>query len=821
VKISLDWLADYVTWEDEPDALAVKLTAAGLNVESIERIEHTFPGVVVAKVLHREQHPNADRLSLCRVDDGSGETLQVVCGAPNVREGLTVLLARVGAVLPGGITLKKSKIRGVESQGMICSSTELGLGTDGSGIMELDAELAAGTPADELYGFSDTVLDIEVTPNRPDWLSHVGVAREVAAIYGTKMAMPPAWSGQQTSENLGMKVKVEDWCDCPRYMAFGATGVEVGPSPRWMQNRLRAVGSRPISNAVDITNYVMLELGQPMHAFDRGKLSGGTITVRRAEGDTSVVTLDDIERKVEPDTLLICDERGPVALAGVMGLANSEVGEATTDILLESAFFDPMKVRKASRGMGLISESSYRFERGADWDMVEKAAHRALYLFQELAGARIVPDWTDRHDPDRKAPAAIPLRLWQLNRVLGIGISTDEAAQLLQSLGLKVQPMGNPSASSANAVNIMVEPPSFRRDLHGEIDLVEEIARRYGYDNLEAGEDGYRVPGGAVRRPWDVALGRTREWLSACGFHEMVTSSFQRPGEADRLGLAADDMRREALTVINPRHGGDTGLRTCLLPSLLHVARHNLNSGAEAPLRLFQVNRAFWPAGCKPEQPRHADEVLLPEEPRFLQIGIAGWRETGLGGVPRDLLELRGTIESLAGHLRVELSLEPADVEVWFETGAQWAVLDGKGRRVGSAGRVSRAVAEAHDLDQPLAAAEINLDLLDLEAAPIRFEPFARFPAVKRDLSLLVPAGVSYGQIAEVVRESAGPLLAGVELFDIYRGKGLPEGRGAYGIRLKFRSAKGNLKGKTVDLAIGAALEALAARLGIEPRTQD
>jgi len=427
----------------------------------------------------------------------------------------------------------------------------------------------------------------------------------------------------------------------------------------------------------------------------------------------------------------------------------------------------------------------------------------------------------DRHDPDRRAPAAIPLRLWQLNRVLGIGISTDEAAQLLQSLGLKVQPMGNPAQSSANAVNVMVEVPGFRRDLHGEIDLIEEIARRYGYDNLHAGEDGYRAPGGAVRRVRDTALSRARDWLAACGYHEMVTSSFQSPGEAERLGLPEGDPRRQSLSVINPRHGGDTGLRTCLLPSLVGVARHNLNAGAGAPLRLFQVNRVYLPAGRKVAEPRHADEVRLPEEPLFLQIGIAGLREAGMGGVPRDLLELRGTLEALATHLRVPLVLEPRDVEPWYEAGGQWAILDGQGRTVGSAGRLSRTVAEAHDLDQPLAAAEVNLDLLDLAPAPMRFEPFARFPAIRRDLSLLVPGGVTFGSIAEVVRGSAGPLLEAVELFDIYRGKGLPEGRGAYGIRLKFRSDKGNLKGKTVDLAIAAVLEALAAKLGIEPRSQD
>jgi phenylalanyl-tRNA synthetase beta chain len=460
LKISLDWLAEYVSWDDTPEDLAAKLTAAGLNVESIEEFKQTFPGVVVANVLHREQHPDADRLSLCRVDDGTGEPVQVVCGAPNVREGLTVLFAQVGSVLPGNFKIKKSKIRGVESFGMICSANELGLSSEADGIMELDTDLAPGSSADELYGFSDTVLDIEVTPNRPDWLSHIGVAREVAAIYGTKVSMPPVWSFQPSNENLGFKIRIEDYLECPRYAAFGASDLKIGPSPDWMQNRLRALGSRPINNLVDITNYVMFELGQPMHAFDMAKLTGETITIRAAEAGTVVTTLDDQERNLEAGTLLVCDESGPVALAGVMGLANTEVSDTTTEILLESAFFNPRLVRVASRGLGLISESSYRFERGADWDMVEKAALRALQLYQDLAGAHVSPAWADRQDPDRKGYDSIPLRVWQVNRVLGTEITTDHAAQYLQALGLKVQPMGNSGTGSRNAVDMMVEIPA-------------------------------------------------------------------------------------------------------------------------------------------------------------------------------------------------------------------------------------------------------------------------------------------------------------------------------------------------------------------------
>ena len=817
MKISLDWLGELVSWDDTPEELAVKLTAAGLNVESIEEFHQTFPGVVVAKVVHREQHPDADRLSLCRVDAGLDEPVQVVCGAPNVREGLTVLFATVGAVLPGNFKIKKTKIRGVQSLGMICSASELELSGDAGGIMELETDLPPGTPADELFGFRDTVLDIEVTPNRPDWLSHFGVAREVAAIYGTKASLPRTWGSQQTGENLGVKVRIKDYADCPRYTAFGARNVVVGPSPDWMQNRLRAVGSRPINNIVDITNYVLFELGQPMHAFDQSKLSGTTISIERSKPGTTVVTLDDQERKLEEGTLLVLDEKGPIALAGVMGLANSEVQESTRDILLESAFFNPLLVRTASRELGLISESSYRFERGADWDMVVKAAHRALFLFQELAGAHIVTDWVDRHDPDYKPVEPVPLRLWQVNRLLGTRITTDEAAQALQNLGLKVQPMGNPAAINSSAVNIMVEVPSFRRDIHQEVDLIEEIARSYGFDNM-AGGGGLAGSHGAVRRPLDILQNRLRSWLAASGYHEMVTSSFLGADDLEKLELPEDDLRLQTLSVINPHHGGNTRLRTSLLPSLLDVARRNINSGADLPLRLFQINRTFLPAGRKVENPRHEDEKLLPEEPLFLQFAMAGNRSRGLDGVPGDILEIKGAVEAISEFLRIPLVPSAGDCEPFLAAGTQFRILDREDRVVGFAGRVRPEILDSFAIDLPVMVAEVRLSELEIRPEPVTYRDFPRFPAVKRDLSLLVPAGVPFGQIRDVVVEAGGTLLESVELFDIYRGKGLPEGTGAFGIRLKFRSAKGNLKGKTVDRAIQGILDALADRLKIEQR---
>lgn len=820
MKISLDWMKELVAWQDDPETLARKLTSAGLNVEGIERYEQSFPGVVVARVVHREQHPDADRLSLCRVDDGSGQEVQVVCGAPNVREGITVLFGRVGAELPGDFVLKKTRIRGVDSFGMICSAAELRLAADADGIMELDTDLPPGTPADELYGFRDVVLDIEVTPNRPDWLNHVGIAREIGAIYGTKVSLPRCWSSQQSAEQLGLKVQIQDFADCERYTAFAAKEVTIGPSPKWMQDRLRAVGSRPINNVVDITNYVMLEMGQPMHAFDQARINGETISIRRGHKGDKVVTLDDQERELAGDHLLVCDAEGPIALAGVMGLANSEVTEETTDIILESASFAPQLVREASRALNLISESSYRFERGVDWSMVEKAAHRALYLMQEHAGARIVSDWAERADPDHKPHDPVPLRTWQVNRVLGTELKTGDIAQTLQNLGLKVQPMGNAEARGPSAVNMMVEVPSFRSDLLQEVDLIEEVARCHGYDNL-AGGSGFARREGNPRRRIDLALQQIRTWFAHNGFQEMVTSSFYHENDLQKLGLIEDDPRTQTLSVVNPNHGGDTSLRTTLLPSLLHVARQHLNSGAPAPVRLFQNNRVYLPALGPQRELRHEAEKQLPHEPLLLQFGIAGKTAGGLDSLPGDLRELKGVLEELSAALRVPLALVEGGAEGWYEDGAQWTIQDRAGAAVGTAGRVRGDLAERFDLDAPVSVAEIDLTRLDLSPEPVEFRPFARFPGMRRDLSLLVPEAVRYGQIEEVVTETGGPLLTGVELFDVYRGKGVPAGQGAYGIRLKFRSEKGNLKGKAVDKAVATVVRELSDRLQIKHRSSE
>lgn len=817
MKISLDWLRDFVAWPGEAPELAARLTMSGLNVERVEEFAITLPGVVVGHVTDVQRHPQADKLSVCQVHDGE-RTLTVVCGAPNVRADQRVLLATPGAQLPGGVKIKAARIRGVESHGMICSARELGLGGEGGGIMELPEAARPGTPADALYGFRDQVLDIEVTPNRPDWLSHFGVAREVAALTGAILGAPALWTPPKTgSERLDWAVDIESFADCPRYTAHLARAVRVGPAPDFVRNRLLAIGQRPINNVVDITNYVMFELGQPLHAFDRAKLSGTRLSVRRATAGTSFETLDGRELALGADHLVIADSAGAVALAGIMGGTRSEVDDSTIEVLLESAYFEPLLVRRAARALGIASESSYRFEREADWQMVEKAAQRVLHLLQQHAGARIVPDRVDRQNPDREAQPSIPLRIAQVNRLLGTELETTEVVTALQALDLTVVPLGQARNRKSGSANLMVAIPSFRRDLHAEVDLIEEVARVRGFANIPV-RGAFRGGTGAARRPADLTREFTRARLSAAGYTEIITSSFIGREDLDRLALAPADPRRDCLAVRNACSGGDLLLRSTLTPALLRTLCRNVNADCDLPLRLFQMHRVFLPSGGRPADARRDEEALLPRESYRLQFAVAGRQELLAEGVPADLFEIKGLVASLAERLGVPIAIEPGGDEPWLAAGRQWTLRSGDGNRIGVAGPLAPATLLAYGLELPVAMAEIALSELPAPTTVPRYRPFSRFPAVKRDLSLIVPDGVSYADVEATVRELGGELLESVELFDIYRGKGVEAAATALGIRLKFRSANSNLKGTAVDKSLALITGALAERHGARLR---
>ena len=506
-----------------------------------------------------------------------------------------------------------------------------------------------------------------------------------------------------------------------------------------------------------------------------------------------------------------------MAIAGVMGGVNSEVDTDTQEVLLESAFFDPTLIRKGSRTLGLISESSYRFEREADWEMVPLAAHRALYLLQQHAGASIVSDWVDRQNPDRVERPSIPLRIAQVNRLLGTELEATDATDLLQKLSLKVVPLGGASDRKRLAANLMVEVPSFRRDLALEVDLMEEIARLHGYDKI--GRSGKFRGGSGGSWPPDVkAQRRIRRHLASCGYHEIATSSFFGHADLESLKLPVTDKRAQFLTISNPHHGGQTLLRTSVLPALLGAIRRNINANNALPLRLFQIGKVFLPAGDKRSDVRHEEEKLLPEEPLLLQIGLAALQEEGLGGVPADLLEIKGVIEAVSQLLRIPLRAIPEDQEPYLTPGRHWRLLTADDVPVGAMGAVATEVLAAHEIELPVAVAELELSRLSFTPVHMTCQRFGRFPAVKRDLSLLVPDGITFAEVSGVVGKSGGELLASLKLFDIYRGSELPDSTAAVGIRLKFRSDEGNLKGKVVDKTIAKIEKALAKELNVHLR---
>ena len=797
--ISLNWLREYVDISATPAQLAEDLTMLGLNVESLEHRPNPFDALRIGRVLTCKRHPNADKLSVCTVDIGEDAPRHIVCGAPNVRAGLEVAVIPAGASLPDGTEIKKGKLRGELSEGMICSEIELGLGEDASGIMELDFDVPAGTPLSAKFGEEDWLLDIEVTPNRPDQLGVLGVAREVAALYDTPLRLPATAlpAGGETSL-APVPVTVEDTAGCPRYIARRLTGVTVGPSPEWLQARLLALGLRPINNVVDITNYVLFETGHPLHAFDAARLAGGEIRVRRARQGERLVTLDEKTLELCAEDLVIADARDPVALAGVMGGDASKVTDSTRELVLESAVFDPRSVRGARRRYDLSTDSSYRFERGTAFSTAALASARATQLFVELAGAVAA----DR--PDDVAAAAPPTRTVALrparaNALLGTTLTAEDMAALLARFGLEARVAGDALETAI---------PDTRPDLELEVDLIEEVARLHGY-NAVPRENRVRNTLYGARSEDERRVERLHRALTRLGCREVLTSTFMDPRQLDLLRVPADDPRRRTVTVLNPLVSFNETLRTSLLPGLLDVLRTNFHRGQEE-LRLYQLGRVYLAR----------DGEALPDEPLRLALlltGHAAPAHYSLPAAPTTLADLRGLALALAEDAGLILDVDYGAADPCYVPGASFQ-LKAQGSVLGQGGLLRASVLgdlkpkrEVYvlEIDRPLAGA--------LRQA--RYAPLPAFPAAGRDLALLVPDGVAWEQVESLLRRAGGKLLEDLALFDIYRGKGLPEGRASYAVRLSFRSAEGTLTDKQVDKVQQRILGELNKALKVELRS--
>ncbi|HEU4364636.1 MAG TPA: phenylalanine--tRNA ligase subunit beta [Candidatus Krumholzibacteria bacterium] len=796
--VALSWLRRYVDVSVDATTLAHDLTMHGIKVERLVTAGLTERLVVVGHVLSRAQHPAADRLSVCTVDVGAPEPLEIVCGAPNVAAGQRVAVALSGAKLPNGVKIRKSKIRGVASNGMICSQVELGLGAESGGIIVLPADTKIGAVLADVLGDSDATLELEVTPNRPDQLGHVGVAREIAARYGVPLRLPEAPAFPASADD-GVTIAIESAEECFRFVARVIRGVRVGPSPAWLKAALEKVGVNSVNNVVDVTNYVMLESGQPLHAYDLDRLPSRTLGVRRARRGERLEVLDGTSRDLGPEHLVITSGDEAVGVAGVIGGMPTRITAESTDLLLECAAFDPRTVRASRRALNISTDASYRFERGSDRDICAAASSRALALILQVAGGEAGAE-VDVF-PAPRAPRHVALRRSTVRRLLGEDLSVDAIAGLLERLEFRR------TALDGDVVTVAV--PSFRWDIAEEADLVEEVARMHGYENIGRGWT-YRSTVPSAPDTFDRFLERVAAHLTARGHTEFVTSAFTDGRELRWFEWADTDPRSRPIPLKNPLSANHAYMRTHLLPGLLEAVARNISHGRRE-LSVFTIGRVFL---------RTEHESGLPDEPTHVAIvrtrpgASAFWRHDG---APVDLFEIKAEAETLLAAMR------PAALDAWpydFAPSRGEFVFSDRGRNLGEGGIIPIAAARALGIEQAVWYAIVDLGaLFAVEGAGVIFRPFSEFPASRRDLSLVAPAGVNWAQIEKHVAKVGGRLLESLQVFDVFRGASIGVDRTAYGVRLSFRSSEGTLRDADVDAIVTKIVGKLEAELGVALRS--
>jgi len=789
--VPFDWLKEYVDFDLSPDQLAERLTMAGLEVETIIQRGKDISSVVVGVIESVAPHPNADRLALCRVGVGD-RTLQIVCGATNMRPGDKVPVALDGATLPGGVRIKAGRIREAISEGMLCSAKELGLGEDASGILILPAHLEAGTNLNPALGLDEPVLDVQVTPNRCDWASMIGIAREVAVLTGTKLKLPVACVTESQPDVSSLtSVHIDDPDMCPRYAARIIRGVRVGPSPEWMQDRLMKGGLRPINNVVDATNYVLLEQGQPLHAFDYDRLVDHRIVVRRARQDEHIVTLDMENRALFTDVLVIADAVKPVALAGIMGGKDTEVTTSTCNILIESAHFDPGTIRRGSKKMGLSTEASYRFERGTDPEAVLTAADRAVGLIQELGGGEVARGAVDIC-PRPVAPVELVLRPERVNLVLGTSLSEAEIARTLTQLEFGV-------THSEDKLRVVV--PSFRGDVRREVDLIEEVARVQGYDRIPLTWP--RTALTVSTRNDEFSFTRTVvDTLASLGMTEIITLSFSCREEMASIGYA--DTAEQMITLMNPMSEKQSALRMSLIPGIMRTLERNVRR-RRSDCALFEVGRTFAPptAGQKPREVLMAAGAIVGDAmPRYWQGA----------GTKRDFYYLKGIVTAFLRKLRCP--------DITFHTGRHPSLSDkacaeiSVGKTVcGFLGEIRETVRDRFGIGETVFLFELNLDVLrPMTGIPPVHKPLPRFPSSGRDVALVVAEHVQAEDLIGLIKSRGGELVHEVTLFDVYRGPQVPAGMKSLAFSIEYLAPDRTLTDQEVNTLHERITEALAVK---------
>ena len=801
MRVPLSWLREYADPGLAPEELATRLSRSGTLVEAVHRLgvpagDGNLGRFRVGRVLEASQHPNADRLRVCRVDLGDGEPRQIVCGAPNVAAGQTVAVALPGALLPGAESpLRAARLRGEESNGMILSETELLLGEDAAGIIVLEDGLSAGTPLAEVLPLSEVVLELEITSNRPDCLAVHGVAREVHAVTGAPLAPldvsdPPAEGPGRVEDHAAIEVRDPDLC--PRYMARVLTDVRVGPSPAWLRQRLEAAGMRAISNVVDITNYAMLLTGQPLHAFDLDRLAGRRVIARRATEGERIVTLDGQERVLSPSVLAICDAERPAVIAGIFGAEFAEVGGGTSTVLLEAATFDGPAILDASLALGLRTESSSRFEKGLPRELPPRALAIAGRLLVELAGARLVPGTLDALVPAPERPP-VRMRHARVRRVLGIAIAPEESAAILTRLGCAVD-VSDPAALTAEV------PFERGADLTREVDLIEEVGRIHGLDAIPA--EMPRIVGRGRRSPAQALQYRLERLAADLGLSEAITYHLVPEGDPDALRLAPDDPRRDPVRLAHPMSGEMAVLRRSMLPGLLRsVARNQAHQRADGGL--FEIGRTY-----APREDGLADERSFLAAVLWGRVGAEGWRAAPR---PADVHAATGLAAALIGAAGVAVEPRP-NAAPYFHPVRQARLVAGDAV-LGWAGEVHPLVLRAYDVTPPVAAAVLDLDAI-LAAAPAdppAYEDLLTVPVSTRDLAVVVPETTRAAELVGAAREAGAPLVRSVRVFDRDAGEQVGEGRVSLALRLELADPGRTLTDDEIDAAVARVREALEA----------
>ncbi len=798
MKISLNWLSDYIEFDDlSTEEIAEIITKAGLEVDEIIDNKKVYKNFVVGFVKETKKHPNADKLTVCVVNDGT-EDFTVVCGAPNVQTGQKIAFAKVGAIIPNGqFEIKKAKIRGEVSTGMICSESELGISDNHEGILVLDSSLKEGTDLAKALGLDNVTFEIDLTPNRADALSHIGIARDLAASLNRPFKLPEL-NLQEINEESSVyaKVSIEDEEGCPRYIGKVVRNVTVKESPEWLKKKLTSIGLRPINNIVDVTNYVLHEIGQPLHAFDLDLLEGNEIVVRQAGDQKKFVTLDSKERELVTTDLMICDGNKPVAFAGIMGGENSEVTSNTKNILIESAYFNPSRIRKTAKRIGLSTDASYRFERGTDIEITIWAARRAAQLIGEIADGKVCKGELDVY-PKKYQPKIVGLRFDRLNKIMGFTIEKKKVTDIIKNLGIKV--------TSETEEKLTAEIPAFRPDIEREIDLIEEVARINGYDNVPEIDDIKVV----LEKNVDQSkyVDNLRDKLVGLGFNEIITNSLLNNERNIPFG--------KPISLMNPQSKEMSHLRTSLMPGALQTISNNLKV-REQNLSLFEIGHTFENIGKN--EVKSFDDISEKEMLLMIMTGKFNEDEWYAKSTDVSIFNLKGTVEELLHKLEV---LPSVKIEYGKEVKGlkNTLVYSYKNVDICKIGQVEENLLKEYDIEQDVFAAEINIDeLKKIEIKEKVFTQLLKYPKVIRDCAFVLDNKINNFEVEKTIKESSSKLLKNIKLFDIFESDSLGEGKKSLAFQLEYYDSSRTLTEEEVEKDFWNAIETVKRKLNAQLR---